>query len=234
VRALFPSSRAVGVLLSASTLAACSGGDSGSTVAPAPTCDGLTTEPYGMVSVESWPPGTDASLTSFESVEGRFQVVDSCQPGVPVFTKLTWKGGNDFVRESEVELVTSPYADAPCGCVDDPLLGPDTDNDMVGVFEPPAPTSGATFFLENPWFITAQTGPGAQVTAYTPYTFFDPASGLVARSCVTYDIDPYQSAEYTELDLFVRLEPNNVLSATYILYTDDSSQQCELTDWVRQ
>jgi len=219
-------------MFSIMVLVACSGGDDAAPVAAEPTCEGLTTDGYGLVSVENWPAGTDAALSTFETLEGRFRVADSCQPGVPTYVKIVLKAGNPFNRQ-EAQLVTSPYVDAPCGCTDDPALGADTDYDMVGTYITPTPQAGASFFMEDPWFLTAVTGPGAQVTAYTPYTFFDPASGLVARSCTTYNIEPYQSAEYTEMDLYVRVEPGPLLGATYVLYTAEGSQQCELTDFVR-
>lgn len=219
-----------GLLILGLVAMGCSGDDGTLPSTVAPTCEGLTTDGYGLVSVENWPAGTDASITAFEFIEGRYEVADSCQPGVPTFVKIVLKGGSSFNRQ-EVQLVTAPYTDAPCGCTTDPALGADTDHAMVGLYEGTTPQSGASFFIESPWFITAVTGPGAQITAYTPYVLFDPASGLNARSCTTYDIDPYQSATYTDMELFVRLEAGNQLSATYILNSDSDSLQCELTGW---
>ncbi len=206
--------------------AACSGGDDGG-VPPAPACDDLQTEALGQVSVESWPAGTGASLDIVENIDARYGASDSCQPGVATYVKLLVNNGTPMNREA-VQLVTSDYSESPCGCTNDPSFGPDTDYTMVGIHQ------GATFFLEDPWFLDVTTGAGANVTAEIPLVIFGESS-LVARSCTTYNIDPFQSANYDSLDLVFRIEGSGQFSATYSLLTVDgeAGESCELTGWVR-
>lgn len=207
-------------------LAACGGGNADpSTVAP--LCDDLETEVLGMVSVEAWPAGTPDALDLVENIDGRYAVDDSCQPGVPTYVKILVNHGSALIRE-QVELVTTPYSESPCGCTTDASYGPDSDLTMVAFVDT------ATFFIEDPWFVATSTGPGANVTVDTPLTVFGESS-LVARSCASYEIDPFQSDLYDSLDLVFRVESAGQFTATYTLVPlgDGEPMSCQMTAFTR-
>jgi hypothetical protein len=214
------------VIASFLLLGACSGGGD-PTTPPAPACDDLQTAALGTISVEEWPAGTNDSLSIVERIDGRYKVADSCQPGVQSYVKLLLANGAEMNREA-VQLVTQPYSESPCGCTTDDAYGPDSDYTLVGVHDP------STFFLEDPWFVDTTTGADANVTVDIPLVIFGESS-LVARSCSSYNIEPFQSGVYDSLDLVFRIEAGGVFSATYSLVTVDgeAGESCEITDFVK-
>jgi hypothetical protein len=204
--------RVVGMALTG-LLMACSGDDE--TAIPAPTCDGLTTSPFGMVEVTEWPAGTIEAADALLAVPGRYATVDSCSPGVEVFVKVQ----SPTERES-IDLVTEPYADGPCGCTSDSSYSADSEYAMVGLM------AGSSFFVEN-GFEAGAVGS----TVNTDLVLFGEGSPLVVRACGSAVIEPFRGSAYDSIEVAMRVLNGQVYEGNYTLVNDEESVSCELTAW---
>ena len=192
---------------------ACSGDDAGTV--PAPQCDTLETTPLGNVAVDEWPEGTLDAHATLQAFPGRYSTIDDCT-GTEVFVKILVP---DIVRE-DIDLVTSPYTQGPCGCTTDLSYSADSEYDMVGI------VGGSSVFVENGVEAGAENA-----TVFTDLALFTPGSPLSVRACGSRLIEPYKNSEYDEIQVSMRILNGGVYDGSYTLLNDSESLTCNLTSW---